>query len=144
MSMLHARRRPVGLAIATAIALTPVLAACGGDEEPVDTGAVEEPAQDELEELAVGETVTVSGEVSEVIDATAFTVGGAEIGENPILVVGADVPTLEDGDEVEVAGTVAEFQVAGFEEDLDLDLIDNEFEDFDGDPAIQATSVTVP
>ncbi|MBY3552614.1 hypothetical protein [Modestobacter lapidis] len=70
--------------------------------------------------------------------------GGEEIGENPILVVAADVPALAEGDEVTVAGTVAEFQVAGFQEDLDLDLIDNEFEDFDGDPAIAATSVTTP
>ncbi|TFV53667.1 hypothetical protein E4P41_20835 [Geodermatophilus sp. DF01-2] len=124
------------------MALVPVLAACGEDEVPVDTGAVEEPAQDELTELALGETVTVNGEVSEVISPNAFTVGGEEIGENPILVVGAEVPALEEGAEVQVAGTVVEFQVIGFEEDLDLDLVDNEFEDFDGDPAIQATSVT--
>lgn len=136
--------RSRGLAVAAALALMPVLAACGDDEEVVNTGAVEEPAQEEIEELAVGETVTVTGEVSEVIDPTAFTLGGEEIGENPILVVAADVPDLAEGDEVEVAGTVTEFQVAGFEEDLDLDLIDNEFEDFDGDPAIAATSVTMP
>ncbi len=30
----------------------------------------------------------------------------------------------------------------GWEQDLDLDLIDQQFEDFDGDPAIQAASVT--
>jgi hypothetical protein len=41
-----------------------------------------------------------------------------------------------------VSGTVKEFQVPGYEQDLDLDLIDQEFEDFDGDPAIQANSVT--
>ena len=41
-----------------------------------------------------------------------------------------------------VSGTVKEFQVRGFEEDVDLDLVDQEFEDFDGDPAIQANSVT--
>ena len=110
---------------------------------PADTGAVEEPAQDELEELALGETVTVNGEVSEVIGPIAFTVGGEEIGDNPILVFGAQVPALEEGAEVQVAGTVVEFQVLGYEEDLDLDLVDNEFEDFDGDPAIQATSVTM-
>lgn len=137
------RRRSGRLAVVAAVALVPVLAACGEDEVPADTGAVEEPAQDELEELALGETVTVNGEVSEVIGPNAFTVGGEEIGDNPILVVGAQVPELEEGAEVEVAGTVVEFQVLGYEEDLDLDLVDNEFEDFDGDPAIQATSVTM-
>ena len=136
------RRRSTRLAMVAAVALVPVLTACGEDEEAVNTGAVEEPAQDELEELALGETVTVNGEVSEVIGANAFTIGGEEIGDNPILVVSAQVPTLAEGDVVAVAGTVVEFQVLGFEEDLDLDLIDNEFEDFDGDPAIQATSVT--
>lgn len=137
------RRRSGRLAVVAAVALVPVLAACGEDEVPADTGAVEEPAQDELEELALGETVTVNGEVSEVIGPNAFTVGGEEIGDNPILVVGAQVPALEEGAEVQVAGTVVEFQVLGYEEDLDLDLVDNEFEDFDGDPAIQATSVTM-
>lgn len=137
------RRRSGRLAVVAAVALVPVLAACGEDEVPADTGAVEEPAQDELAELALGETVTVNGEVSEVIGPNAFTVGGEEIGENPILVVGAQVPALEEGAEVQVAGTVVEFQVLGYEEDLDLDLVDNEFEDFDGDPAIQATSVTM-
>lgn len=137
------RRRSGRLAVVAAVALVPVLAACGEDEVPADTGAVEEPAQDELAELALGETVTVNGEVSEIIWPNAFTVGGEEIGENPILVVGAQVPTLEEGAEVQVAGTVVEFQVLGSEEDLDLDLVDNEFEDFDGDPAIQATSVTM-
>ena len=137
------RRRSGRLAVLAAVALVPVLAACGEDEVPADTGAVEEPAQDELEELALGETVTVNGEVSEVIGPNAFTVGGEEIGDNPILVVGAQVPALEEGAEVQVAGTVVEFQVLGYEEDLDLDLVDNEFEDFDGDPAVQATSVTM-
>ena len=137
------RRRPRLLAVVTVMALSPVLAACGEDEVPADSGAVEEPAQDELEELALGETVTVNGEVSEVIGPNAFTVGGEEIGDNPILVVGAQVPALEEGAEVQVAGTVVEFQVLGYEEDLDLDLVDNEFEDFDGDPAVQATSVTM-
>ena len=94
------------------------------------------------EELALGETVTVNGEVSELIGTNAFTIGGEEIGDNPILVVAAQVPALGEGDVVEVAGTVVEFQVIGYEEDLDLDLVDNEFEDFDGDPAIAATSVT--
>ncbi len=141
--MNDARRRSGRLAVLAAVALVPVLAACGEDEVPADTGAVEEPAQDELEELALGETVTVNGEVSEVIGPNAFTVGGEEIGDNPILVVGAQVPALEEGAEVQVAGTVVEFQVLGYEEDLDLDLVDNEFEDFDGDPAVQATSVTM-
>jgi hypothetical protein len=55
----------------------------------------------------------------------------------------AEVPALEEGAEVQVAGIVVEFQVLGVEEDIDLDLVDNEFDDIDGDPASQATEVTV-
>jgi hypothetical protein len=99
-------------------------------------------AQGALEDR-VGQTVDVTGEVAQVISANSFTVGGDEIGENPILVVGANVPAgLAAGETVQVAGTVTVFQVAGYEQDLDLDLVDQEYEDFANDPAIQASSVT--
>jgi hypothetical protein len=99
-------------------------------------------AQDALEDR-VGQSVDVTGEVAEVISANSFTIGGDEIGENPILVVGKSVPAgLAAGETVRVSGTVTVFQVIGYERDLDLDLIDQEYEDFDNDPAIQASSVT--
>ncbi len=99
-------------------------------------------AQESLEGRR-GQQIQVTGEVAAIISPQAFTIGGDDIGENPILVVGANIPTgLTSGETVRVSGTVKEFQVPGYEEDLDLDLIDQEFEDFDGDPAIQANSVT--
>ncbi|HEX2298132.1 MAG TPA: hypothetical protein VHH34_06390 [Pseudonocardiaceae bacterium] len=101
-------------------------------------GAAQESIEDRL-----GQQVQLTGEVGEIISVNAFTLGGDEIGENPVLVVGADVPpALAAGERVQVDGTVKEFRVAGYETDLDLDLVDQEFEDFDGDPAIQADSVT--
>ncbi|MGH4010245.1 MAG: hypothetical protein ACRDTH_19155 [Pseudonocardiaceae bacterium] len=99
-------------------------------------------AQESLEGR-LGQQIQVTGEVATIISPNAFTIGGDELGENPILVVGANLPAgLTTGDTVRVTGTVKEFQVPGYEKDFDLDLIDQEFEDFDGDPAIQASSIT--
>ena len=140
---------------AIAIAVLPI-AACSDDQAVGDAGVpvegAEQPgvgeageggaAQESLEDR-LGQYVQLTGEVAEVISPNAFTLGGDEIGENPVLVVGAEVPTdLTEGERVQVSGTVKQFQVRGYEADLDLDLVDQEFEDFDGDPAIQADLVT--
>lgn len=90
----------------------------------------------------IGEKVTVTGEVAEVLNANAFTLGGDEFGENPLLVVNAKPTSLRAGEQVRVSGEVIRFSVPGIEEDFDLDLVDDEFEDFDGDPALRAASVT--
>lgn len=96
------------------------------------------------EELEVGSDVDVTGEVAEVLSPEAFTLGGDEIGEDPILVIGATGSAdVNQGDTVQVSGTVVTFSVVGTEEEFDIDIIDQEFEDFEGDPAIQAESVTV-
>ena len=142
------RRFAVGLALI----VLPFTAACGEEEEAVPPAAeerVEEPedsgqggaAQGAIEDR-VGETVSLDGEVAELVGANAFTIVGDEVGENPILVISATNPNVDEGDAVMIEGEVVEFSVPGVEEDLDLDLIDNEFEDFDGDPAISATAVT--
>src|SRR5918997_5217839 len=145
------------VAAVVAMALLPAVA-CGSDEAVRNPGALSPPAvsgergigeqgqggaaQKSLEGR-LGQQVQVTGEVATIIAPHALTIGGDDIGENPILVVGANMPAgLTQGETVRVSGTVKEFQVPGYEQDLDLDLIDQEFEDFDGDPAIQANSVT--
>lgn len=90
----------------------------------------------------IGQTVDLRGEVATIVGPNAFTVGGDAIGENPILVVSAMNPDVQAGDTVRIRGKVIRFSVPGVERDFDLDLVDNEFEDFDGDPAVQAASVT--
>lgn len=158
------RTRRMNTIIAAAALATATLTGCGDDADTVAEDATvpdeaEETVTEETEqpgvgeegeggaaqdELEVGQDVSLTGEVAEVLSPEAFTVGGDEIGENPILVVGANVPAdLAEGDTADISGTVVLFTVPGYEEDLDLDLIDQEFEDFDGDPAIQAESVTV-
>ena len=97
-------------------------------------------AQDSLDDR-VGQEVTLRGEVAEMVGPNAFTVGGDTVGENPVLVVSADAPGVRVGDTVRLTGTVIRFSVTGVERDLDLDLVDDEFADFDGDPAVRATTV---
>ena len=149
----------------TVAAATLLLTACAGEQPAAQAPAVpipptvstpsaaaEQPGVGEQgqggaaqESIAdrVGQQVEVTGEVAQVISANAFTIGGDEIGENPILVVGANVPAgLATGDTARVTGTVKVFEVPGYEQDLDLDLVDQEYEDFDNDPAIEASSVT--
>ena len=146
------RTRMVALAGALVLATLPV-AACGDDgDADVTVTTTEQPgvgeqgkggaAQESLEGR-LGQDVRFTGEVAELVSATAFTVGGDEVGENPILVVGASIPEgLAGGDQVRVQGTVEEFQVAGWEQDLDWDLVDDDFDSFDGDPAVRASSVS--
>lgn len=110
-----------------------------GVGEEGEGGAAQESVSDK-----VGQDVDFTGEVAEVLAPNAFTVGGDEVGENPILVVSAVLPeNFSDGDQVQVQGTVEVFTVLGFEEGLGLDLVDNEFTDFEDDPAVQASDVTV-
>ncbi|HEX2262713.1 MAG TPA: hypothetical protein VHH52_02980, partial [Pseudonocardiaceae bacterium] len=98
-------------------------------------------AQESLEGR-IGQQVQLTGEVATIIAPHALTLGGDDIGENPILVVGANIPRSYTGRNRPGQRHRQEFQVPGWEQDLDLDLIDQQFEDFDGDPAIQAASVT--
>ncbi|MDQ4092512.1 MAG: hypothetical protein M3143_03575, partial [Actinomycetota bacterium] len=112
------------------------MVACGSDETARDPEAVTPPpavaqppalgeqgqggAAQETLEGRVGQHVQLTGEVATIIAPHALTVGGDQIGENPILVVGANIPPgLSQGETVRVSGTVKEFQVPGYEEDLD-------------------------
>lgn len=107
-----------------------------GIGESADGGAA-----DQTLDGKVGEQVSFMAEVETMIEPNALTVGGEEVGENPILIVGADLPQdVEVGDTVQVRGTVEEFDLVGFEDDLSLDLVDNEFTDYDGGLAIKATT----
>lgn len=86
----------------------------------------------------------LTGELREVISPHAFTLGGDRPGENPVLVVARTVPDdLLPGMTVQVGGTVKTFEIAGYEADLDLDLEDGEYRDFDQEPAVLANTVDV-
>ncbi|PPK92920.1 hypothetical protein CLV92_11296 [Kineococcus xinjiangensis] len=88
--------------------------------------------------------VTVSAEVSEVISPTAFVIAGtAGTTVDPLLIVSAtEVAGVEEGQVVEVTGTVHEtFDLPQVEESMGIDLGDDIGEEWGEKPYIAATSV---
>lgn len=55
-----------------------------------------------------GETITIIGEVEEVLNGSVFRLLGDEYGERGLTIVGADVPALEPGVVTRVTGVVME------------------------------------
>jgi hypothetical protein len=106
-----------------------------------------------------GRTLSVTGEVSEVIDPRAFRMGGDDgtlgIGaDDGLLVIGAktlpqwagsdiredDLDALEDRTVV-ATGTVRRFVLVEVEEELDIDLDDEIYVEFEGEPVLVARQV---
>lgn len=76
-----------------------------------------------------GQLVTVNGEVSELVDDSAFVL------EDELLVVpvpAARLEGLETGSNVRVTGPAREFDVADFERRLGVDLPDDELRRYEG------------
>lgn len=106
-----------------------------------------------------GNTVTVSGEVSDVLSTDTFVLGGDEfIGGCQVLVVGVepfesllgDDVDLEDRpvgaalrgrDVVQVTGTMRRFVVADIEAAIGADLQDDLLRDWEGKPALVARQI---
>lgn len=103
----------------------------------------------ESDEL-IGQTVTVSAEVTRRIDAMGFVISGEEdedlaplgpeTGEG-ILVVSAKDPGVTVGDVVQVVRTVREFVISDFEQDLGIELDDNLYGEFEDQLALAARSI---
>lgn len=147
------------VALISALVLALVVAACGGETAGPEEGAdVEDIQQDEAEvpeEQAfdqraffedpasfVGQQVTVSAEVTEVISDSAFRLTGDDVGATPLLVMRANQQTaVEEGQVVEVTGTVREFDLQTVEDEFGVDLADEEF--VNDRVYIEATNVTV-
>ncbi|MCZ2822861.1 MULTISPECIES: hypothetical protein [unclassified Modestobacter] len=94
----------------------------------------------------VGEEVTVSATVDQVVDPNSFSITGVEdTSAEPLLVVGSDIAgVLEDGQVLLVTGTVQSgFDEVAVEEELGLDLTDDAFGDFAGQQYIVAESVDI-
>ncbi len=79
----------------------------------------------------VGQQVTVSGNVSEVIGRNAIRLGGDDFGGDGILVIqvnGAGASITED-DNVRVTGTVRDYDVAAFEREFGTDVYEDDIYD---------------
>lgn len=92
----------------------------------------------------VGEEVTVSADVNEILTPKSFTIAGTDDTTVEALLVlhDTELPEVTPGLTVGVTGTVQEaFDLPTVEEEMGVDLDDAAFEDWDGEPYIEATSV---
>jgi hypothetical protein len=75
----------------------------------------------------IGQQVTVSGNVSEIVGTNAIRLGGDDFGGDGILVIqvsGAGSTVTED-EAVRVTGTVRDFDAAAFEREFGTDIYDD-------------------
>ena len=133
-----------------------LIAAMGGGRprattDPAVRGAA--PASVTLATLArdpeeyYGKTVTVSGEITDIVSLNAVTLG------DEVLVVTKQPLTDAQGkpiqaelytkDTAQVTGTVREFDLSTFEQEAGVDLEDAKVTRWRGEPAILATSVQI-
>ncbi|MHA7284300.1 hypothetical protein [Arthrobacter sp. TMS2-4] len=92
----------------------------------------------------IGEEVTLSADVNEVIDPTAFTIAGTDdtTVDELLIVHPEDLPEVSTEATVVVTGTVKEgFYVVTVEDELGVDLDDALYEDWDGEPYVHATEI---
>jgi hypothetical protein len=90
----------------------------------------------------VDEPVTVSGEIVEVLSPHTFVIGR---GDQATVVTRSDPDgvTLLPGYTAQVTGTVGTFVLLEVEEDLDADLVDENFAIFEDGPYIAARDVNL-
>jgi hypothetical protein len=103
--------------------------------------------QDFADDQAVyeGQEVTLSAEIVEVVSDNALEIGDpGDINLDPLLVMhDLGATGLEPDQTVEVVGTVmTSFEVATVEEELGVELEDEVYTDYEGDPWLHATEVT--
>ena len=115
----------------------------GGSDGPYD-GVYDDAFLDDYDGY-VGETVTVSADVNEIVSPESFTIAGTdETTVEPLLIVhDGSAEEVAEGLTVKITGVVHEsFDLPTVEEDMDLDLQDDEaFDDWDGARYIEATSI---
>lgn len=106
------------------------------------TGPYDQAFVDEIDTYTA-QDVTVTAEVNETLTPDAFTIG-ADV--DPLLVIETDesIPPVDPGQEVEVTGTVEEiFEIVVVEEDWGLDLDDEMFAVYEGEPYLVASNGSI-
>ena len=116
-----ALKSKAGVLIAGAAVVAGLLTGCG--EETVVEEAQE--AGPTAEAAILGETATVQAEIQDVAGPKAFTVGDAL--EEGTLVLGKGISEgLEEGNKVQITGTVRSFIKTDVEQEYDIDFNDDE------------------
>lgn len=99
----------------------------------------------------VGERVTVSGEVSEILTPFSYVIGGEQfVGGDELLVVGPPPAATTDEaqdrqvyprDIVQITGEVREFDRAELEEEWQTEFPEDVFQDYEGDVVLVGESI---
>ncbi len=93
------------------------------------------------------EDVTVSGEVNRILSPFAYTIGGAEFGDQELLVVGPPPAAVAERTEerplfrrdiVQVTGELRPSATEAAEAEIDADLPDEQVAEFAGQPVLLA------
>jgi hypothetical protein len=125
----------------TAIA-EPGLPVPGGDAEE---GAASVSAIDDDPDAFYGQTVTITGDVIEVVDQQSFRLGDPELmGGDDLLVLmpaAGAMSAVADGESVMVTGVVQQFDQTELESALGIDIDDVLATELDGQPVIVAEQV---
>lgn len=97
-------------------------------------------------ESFIGENVTVSGEVSQVLTPFSYIIGGEQfVGGSELLIIGpppavSSTPIADQEvypqDVVQISGEVREFDRAAFEQELNVDLPADVFDQYAGEPVV--------
>ena len=116
-----ALKSKAGVLIAGAAVVAGLLTGCGEEtvvEEAQEAGPTEEAA-------ILGETVTVQAEIQDVAGPKAFTVGDA-LEEGTLVLGKGNSEGLEEGNKVQITGTVRSFIKTDVEQEYDIDFNDDE------------------
>ncbi len=120
--------------IARSVDLTPRTGAARNQSVPVTIGNLADNPQEYL-----GQVVTVSAPVTNILSPNAFALGGQ------VLVVGSgkEAPggSLTEGNVLQVTGPYRQFDLAEFERELGVDLQDELFADWGDRPALLARQI---
>ncbi len=84
-------------------------------EDVADADAFDD---DGFADSLLGQQVTVSGKVSDMLAHNAVWLGGDDFGGDGILVIQVTAPGISEDDNVRVTGTVREFDAAAFEREF--------------------------
>lgn len=134
------RRAAASLLVAAAIPL----AACSDGSAGPEAGpaTVQDVNTDSIGvDPFLGNTVTVSGEVTSIISPKAFRISGDDWGGEPLRVINAGNAVVTEGSVVQVTGTVREFEETAIEQEYKLTLDDNLFDDWSDDHVVVASKV---
>ena len=113
----HSRKATLAVGLFTPLLALTGTVACGDDSAGPDQGAdVEEITDNDYFSKAdqfVGDTVTVSAAVTDVLTPQSFQLAGDEWGDESLLVTSAEQANVQEGTVVRVTGQVAEPFVYG-------------------------------